>query len=101
MRVELDRAEPAEDLEHGVGASLERPRRREDVPGDEKAARGLSGDLHAAGRYPIGVDVLRTVWSYPTGSDTAARRASSTLICGWYAAEAPSTGVEPNSAWAT
>ena len=46
-RVELDRAESAEDLEHGVGASLERSRRREEVPGDEKTARGLGGDPHA------------------------------------------------------
>ena len=45
-RVELDRAEPAEDLEHGIGASLERSRWCEEAPGDEKAARGLSGDLH-------------------------------------------------------
>jgi hypothetical protein len=45
-RVELDRAERAEDLEHGVGASLERPRRREEVPGDEKTARVLGGDPH-------------------------------------------------------
>ena len=47
QRVELDRAESSEDLEHGVGPSLERSRRREEVPGDEKAARGLSGDPHA------------------------------------------------------
>ena len=47
-RVELDRAELAEDLEHGVGASLERPRRREAVPRDEKTAGGLGGDLHPA-----------------------------------------------------
>ena len=45
--VELDRAESAEDLEHGLWAALERSRRREEVPGDEKAARGLGGDLHA------------------------------------------------------
>jgi hypothetical protein len=36
---ELDRAELAEDVEHGVGAPRERPRRREEVPGDEKTAR--------------------------------------------------------------
>ena len=46
-RVELDRAEPAEDLEHGVGSSVERTRRRERVARDEKAARGLSSDPHA------------------------------------------------------
>ena len=45
-RVELDRAELAEDLEHGVGASLERSRRREEVPRNEETARGLSGDPH-------------------------------------------------------
>ena len=49
--VELDRAEPAEDLEHRIGASLERSRRCEEAPGNEKAARGLSGDFH--GREPI------------------------------------------------
>jgi hypothetical protein len=42
----LDRAEPPEDVEHGVEASRERSRRREEVPGDEKAARGLGGGLH-------------------------------------------------------
>ena len=46
-RVELDRPEPAEHLEHAVEASLERSRRREEVPGDEEPARGFSGDLHA------------------------------------------------------
>jgi hypothetical protein len=47
-RVELDRAELAEDLEHGVGAALERPGGREKVPGDEKTASGLSGNRHPA-----------------------------------------------------
>jgi hypothetical protein len=45
-RIELDRPELAEDLEHGVGAFLQRSRRRKEVPGDEEAARGLSGDPH-------------------------------------------------------
>jgi len=45
-RVELDRAELAEDLEHGVGASLERSRGREELPGNEKAARGRGGGPH-------------------------------------------------------
>jgi hypothetical protein len=38
-RFELDRAEPAEDLERGVEASLERSGRREEVPSDEEGAR--------------------------------------------------------------
>ena len=46
-RVELDRPELPEDLEHAVGASRERPRGREEVPRDEKAPRVLSSDLHA------------------------------------------------------
>ena len=46
-RIELDRAESAEDLEHGVRSSLERTRRRERVARDEKATCGLSGDPHA------------------------------------------------------
>jgi hypothetical protein len=46
QRVELDRAELAEDLEHGSGPSLERPRRREKLTGNEKAPRSLSGDPH-------------------------------------------------------
>jgi hypothetical protein len=50
-RIELDRPELAEDLEHGVGASLERSRRRKEVPGDKEAARCLGGDPHAEGRY--------------------------------------------------
>ena len=45
-RVELDRPELPEDLEHPVEASRERPRRREEVPRDEKATRRLSSDLH-------------------------------------------------------
>ena len=51
--VELDRAEPTEDLEHGVGSPVERARRRESVVGDEKAPRSLSGDPHVEGRYPV------------------------------------------------
>ena len=45
-RVELDRPELPEDLEHAVEASRERPCRREEVPRNEKATRRLSGDLH-------------------------------------------------------
>jgi hypothetical protein len=45
-RVELDRAELAEDFEHGVEAPLERPRRREEMPGNEKTARGRGVYLH-------------------------------------------------------
>ena len=45
--VELDRAESAENLEHGVGSSVERTRRRERVARDEKATCGLSRDPHA------------------------------------------------------
>ena len=45
-RVELDRPELPEDLEHPVEASRDRPRRREEVPRDEKATRRLSSDLH-------------------------------------------------------
>src|SRR5436190_16439121 len=44
-RVELDRPELPEDLEHPVKAR-ERPRRREEVPRDEEATRRLSSDLH-------------------------------------------------------
>src|SRR6266542_6546405 len=43
-RVELDRPELPEDLEHPVEASRERPRGREEVPRDEKATRHLSSD---------------------------------------------------------
>src|SRR5439155_9918298 len=62
-RVELDRAELAEDLEHGAGASLERPRRREEVPGDEKTARGLSGDPHPEDASYPDVDAPRALWT--------------------------------------
>jgi len=47
-RVELERAEPADDLHHRIRAAHERARGREEVPGDEKAACGLGGDLHRA-----------------------------------------------------
>jgi hypothetical protein len=46
-RIELDRPESAEDLEHAVGSSLERTRRRKRLARDEKATRGLSSDPHA------------------------------------------------------
>jgi hypothetical protein len=39
-RVELDRAEPAEDLEHCIGPASERSRGREKVVRDEEAPRG-------------------------------------------------------------
>jgi hypothetical protein len=45
-RVELDRAEPAEDLEHGIGSAFERPRGREEMVRHEEATRGLGGYLH-------------------------------------------------------
>jgi len=45
-RVELDRPELPEDLEHPVEASRERPRGREEVPRDEKATRRLGSDPH-------------------------------------------------------
>ena len=44
--VVLDGAEPAEEVEHCVASSFERPRRREQLARDEKAARSLGGDLH-------------------------------------------------------
>ena len=47
QRVELNRPEPTEDLEHCVRPSLERTCRRERVARDEKAPCGLSRDPHA------------------------------------------------------
>jgi hypothetical protein len=44
-RVGLDRSEPSEDLQHPVAAG-ERPRRREEVPGDEEATRRLGSHPH-------------------------------------------------------
>ncbi len=55
-RVELDRPELPEDLEHPVEAPRERPRRREEVPGNEKATRRLSSDLHLEDASCAGVD---------------------------------------------
>src|SRR6266571_2656639 len=45
-RVELDRPELPEDLEHPVNAARDRPRGREKVPCEEKASRRLSRDRH-------------------------------------------------------
>ena len=45
-RIELERAETTEYLEHGVRSSLERARGSERVPRDEKVPRGLGSDLH-------------------------------------------------------
>jgi len=57
-RVELDRPELSQDLQHGVGASLDRPCRREEVPRDEKATRRLSRDRHLEGTRHASVDQL-------------------------------------------
>ena len=46
-RIELDRPQPSEDLEHGIWSSLERTRRRERVARHEEATCGLSSDPHA------------------------------------------------------
>jgi hypothetical protein len=57
-RVHLDRPQLPEDREHCGRASLERARRREQLPGDEKTACVLLGDLHlgdaTAGRGYVG-----------------------------------------------
>ena len=45
-RIELDRAETTEDLEHGLRPSLERTRGSERVARDEKATCGLGSDSH-------------------------------------------------------
>jgi hypothetical protein len=45
-RIELDRAETAEDLQHGVRPTLERARGSERVVCDEKATRVLCTDPH-------------------------------------------------------
>ena len=46
QRVELDRTEPTEDLEHPVGATLDRTRGREQLPGDEEPPCGVGGNVH-------------------------------------------------------
>ena len=51
-RIELDRTEPTEDLEHGLRSSRERTRRREHLARDEEATCGLGRDLHGVQRYP-------------------------------------------------
>src|SRR5439155_1173889 len=51
QRVELDRAEPAEDLEHGVGASHDRARGREQVARNEEAPCGVGSDFHGQQGY--------------------------------------------------
>jgi hypothetical protein len=50
--VELNRAEPPEDLEHCGGSSLDGARGREQVASDEEAPGRVGGDVHRAGRYP-------------------------------------------------
>ena len=54
-RVELDRPELPEDLEHPVEAG-EGPRRREEVPRKDKAARRLCRDLHIEDASCVSVD---------------------------------------------
>jgi hypothetical protein len=46
-RVELERPEPANDLEHCVRAALEGACGCEELARDEEAPRGLGGDLHS------------------------------------------------------
>src|SRR5436853_7211792 len=55
-RVELDRPEPPEHLEHPVEATHERPSRREEVSRDEKATRRLRSDLHLDETSALAVD---------------------------------------------
>jgi hypothetical protein len=71
-RVELDRPELPKDLEHPVETSRERPRRREEVPRDEKATRRLGSDLHPQDTSPRAL----------TGSRRRTRFAErQTLVC--------------------
>jgi hypothetical protein len=49
QRIELDRAQLAEDVEHSHRTALERSGRREEVPSDEEAPRRLGGDREYAG----------------------------------------------------
>jgi hypothetical protein len=65
-RVELDRAEPSEDLEDGVPTSFHRPSRREEMPGDEEPTGCLGCDLHGAdasaqAERPAGPSFLRAL----------------------------------------
>ena len=46
QRVELDRTEPTEDLEHPVEPTLDRTRGREQLPGDEETPCSLGGNVH-------------------------------------------------------
>jgi hypothetical protein len=85
-RVELDRSELPEDLEHPVEASRERPRRREEVPRNEKATRRLSGDLHPQDTSRVSVDRLAkyappqaTITHRPSRSCDRGRSASGTF----------------------
>ena len=83
-RVELDRPELPEDLEHPVEASRERPRRREEVPRDEKATRRLSSDLHPQDTSSrASVDRLAKCVRRPQATFTRrpSRTVSDTVLC--------------------
>jgi hypothetical protein len=60
QRVELDRTEPTEDLEHPVGATLDRTRGREHLPGDQEPPCSVSGNVHErdATRPPASVRMV-------------------------------------------
>lgn len=82
-RVELDRPELPEDLEHPVEASLDRPRGCEEVPCDEKPPRRLSSDLHLEDTNCAYVGQLTTYAHRcsrrsPTGLRVAASRSRAT-----------------------
>lgn len=79
--VELNRAELAEDLEYGAGAALERSRRREEVPGNEKTARGLSADPHPEDASYRDVHVaLEVLQGSPLAAHVLAERARRSTV---------------------
>ncbi len=79
-RIELDRAEPAEHLEHRLRPALERACRCEQLALDEEPTRGLGRDLHVGtlsgeGYLPAlrcTVDVAEAEWQTTSHPDAKA-----------------------------
>jgi hypothetical protein len=77
-RVELDQTEPAEDLEHRIGASFERARGGEEVACDQEASRGLGACLQPTA-FPNARGFSRGPSRWPRRPRCPLRRPGSTM----------------------
>ena len=79
-RIELDRSEPAEDVEHGALSSLERAGGRQRVTRDEKATCRLGRDSHAKDTNSLRRPSRRAPQPQPTRSRNASTRSVRSFV---------------------